>query len=241
MERIKMNKTFLKYTLLASFCVMVFTTFGYASELELKQCEDEALAFGDGSGKDVISQKCYQEFKKNVPDKAKKDTADGSKTVFGYRNLIVIEKKNDKGAVTNIDVIAGVSTLLVSVQAISLDEKNNEIVVLEASGDILFFSSVLAGNMAPFRILRSKELHGATNIVINTDKNEVIAYLPSAGQLLFFSRTANFYGREGRKSLGVLRSIENISSTIHRMNIDSHKSDLLLEEIDEKTVHKISL
>ena len=113
--------------------------------------------------------------------------------------------------------------------------------MLEASGDILFFSSILTGNIAPFRILRNKELHGATNLVTDPNKDEVIVYLPTTGQLLFFSRTANFYGREGRKNLNVLRSLEDISSTINKMSIDADKKELLLEESVKKTIRKISL
>lgn len=236
-----MNKIIFKYILLVSCSLLALTPFSYASEQGLKNCEDEAIEFGDGSGEDSISETCYQEFKKNVSEKSRKDTSDGLQTVFGYRNLIVIEKKDSKGAVTDVNVIAGVSTLLVAIQAISIDEKNNEIVVLEASGDILFFSLVLTGNIAPFRILRNKELHGATNLVTDSAKDEVIVYMPTAGQLLFFSRTANFYGREGRKNLNVLRSLENISSVINKMSIDSDKKELILDDADKKTIHKISL
>jgi hypothetical protein len=238
---VKMNKVIFKYILVTSCSILALTTFGHAAEKDLKICEDEAVRFGDGHGEDLISQKCYLEFKNLVPDKSKKNTANGLHTVFGYRNLIVIEKKDSKGAIIDVNVIAGVSTLLVAIQAVSIDEKNNEIVVLEASGDVLFFSSILTGNIAPFRILRNKELYGATNLVTDSNKDEVIVYLPSAGQLLFFSRTANFHGRKGKKNLNVLRSFEDISAAINKMSIDNNKKELLLEDVDKKIVHKISL
>ena len=88
----------------------------------------------------------------------------------------------------------------------ALDPANNEIAVLEKSGDILFFSSIITGNVAPYRILRSKELDGASDLVVDPKADHVVVLNRKSGSVLHFSRKANYLGAECKKNLSLIKS-----------------------------------
>ena len=191
---------------------------------ELSQCEKQAHNFGDGRGRDYIPIECYDYFLKLVSPQAIKKSVDGKIVVYGYRNIVFIKDPSYKSKGQN--VIAGSYTELNDILALALDEINKEIVVLEKSGAVLFFSSVVTGNVAPLRILKNKDLLGASDIVVNAKKQEVIILNKNDHEIHFYSRLANDQGREGKKNNSLLFRLENIH--IDFLSVDELHQELFM-------------
>jgi hypothetical protein len=194
------------------------------TEAEMLLCEDQAQSFGNGKGDDFISDDCKNAFKKMAKPIAIKESLNLKTKFFGFRNMILIEKKVN--TTTSNLIIAGSSTELKSVIALAMDEKNKEIIALEESGDVLFFSAKLAGNIAPFRILKHKDLVGSTELVVDTVKDQIGIYNNKEKKILFFSRLANALGRVGKQKLDVLQSLQTAPYELSDLSIDAEKGEL---------------
>lgn len=196
----------------------IFSSLSFASPTgqELSQCEKEGHNFGDGRGRDYIPTECYDHFFKLAAPQAMKKSGDGKIVVYGHRNIVFILDPSVNSNRQN--VIAGSYTELNEIVAVALDEVNKEIVVLEKSGAILFFSSVITGNVAPLRILKNKGLDGASDLVVNAKKQEVIILNSNDHEIHFYSRLANDQGREGHKQIGLLGRLEKIDANMLSMD-----------------------
>lgn len=198
----------------------------FPSEGELLVCQDQAESFGNGKGDDHISSKCISHFKMmSINSNAMKESFLVKMKVYGYRNMIFLEK-NIEGKVTQ-EIIAGSSTELNSIQTLAIDEKNKEIAVLEENGNILFFSSKITGNIAPYRVIKHKELEGANDIVVDSERDFVIVNNNKNKRILFFSRLADINGRRKNQSLDIKKSINTSSVEVKNLFLDSQKSELL--------------
>ena len=97
------------------------------------------------------------------------------------------------------------------------DEKNKEIAVLEKSGMILFFPLHFAGNVSPYRVIKSREILGSKEIIVLPKGHEVVVFNPKQKAAYFFSRLENEYGREKQIKRGLLRKVadvENLNSLL---------------------------
>lgn len=200
---------------------LVFTAES-SNEDKMVLCQDQADSYGNGKGDDFISRECLNSIKKTVNNSEnlslKKESKILKMTFFGQRNIILVEKKIDKLIDTNI--IAGSSTLLKSVQALAIDEKNQEIAVLEESGKILFFTTKITGNIAPYRTLEHSELLGASEMVIDSVRDQVIVYNDRNKTLLFFSRLANINERKEKQKLNIIKTINTREMSLKNLTID---------------------
>ena len=218
-------------TLLFAFC---FSTF--ADEKMLSLCEDQAHSFGDGRGKSKIQATCINAYKTAAGQTAIKKSSDGLMTVFGHRNIIFIERP-DKASGIRTDVLAGQSTTLEAATALSIDEKNNEIAVLEKSGDILFFSSQITGNVAPYRVIKSQDLYGSTELAVDSINDQIIVVNNSKNSILFYSRLANVYAREEKKNLKLLKAIKDTSGSLSDLNVDLKNQEFsVTDQISKKII-----
>jgi hypothetical protein len=161
------------------------------------QCERAAAAFGDGEGNDTIPAECFKAAEKIALPAAKKIYPDFKMTVIGVKNIVFV----------NSSVIAGEYTKLQDVIAVAYDKKNNEVAALEKNGDVLIFSARITGNVAPLRVIRHRDLDGASDLSFLPEKEEVAVLIPGRQEVLTFSRLANFYGREGERKLNIRRQI----------------------------------
>lgn len=204
-----------------------------SKEAELALCQDQADNFGNGKGDDKISKKCINTFKEmamaNFSAKEFKTTKLKS---YGYRNMILVEKKVGTNNVT--EIIAGNSTELKAVRSLALDETHQEVAVLEEGGDVLFFSTRITGNTAPFRVLRHKEIEGASELTIDEERNLVALYNKKSKKILFFSRLANLKGRAGDQKLGVVKVLDMRTMNLKNLRIDSTKSEMNLFDENQK-------
>jgi len=185
-----------------------------SGEEEIQACMQEGFRHGNGEGQDEISPQCMKLFKAKSLLSAHKATADGKKEVFGYRNMMFVESKDKVGAYS---VYAGLATSLKSIEALFIDEKNKEIAVLEKSGMILFFPLHFAGNVSPYRVIKSREILGSKEIIVLPKGHEVVVFNPKQKAAYFFSRLENEYGREKQIKRGLLRKVadvENLNSLL---------------------------
>ena len=204
--------------------ILSFSALAQPTEQQLDRCEKEGLHFGNGLGKSTISTDCYSHFLKSLSPEAFKKSSDGKMSAYGHRNIVFIQDPNVKSERQN--VIAGMYTELEDVAAVAINEQQKEIIVLEKSGDILFFSSIITGNVAPLRILKNKELSGASDLLVNSKKMEVIVLNKKSREILFFSSLANVNGRPDKKKLNLLRSFDHIYG--EHMSIDIVHQELFV-------------
>ncbi len=192
------------------------------TESQVSLCEKEADKFGNGEGSDSISESCLELFAKLANPQSKKSTLDKKVSIIGYRNLLIVTSNLKR------TLIAGEYTHLKHVVALSYDEKNREIAVLEDSGDILTFSSVITGNVAPLRMIRHAEIEGAADLAILPERNEIAVLHGPKKELLFFSRLGNFHGREGRKNLGIRRQVQQVEG--ESLTLSDSGKELLIKK-----------
>lgn len=228
------NKIFI--TLFISSYIWGQSLWAVSDELALTQCEEQGHHFGDGSGVDKINSECIDFFKRKANSLAQANSNDNKLSVFGHRNIIFLDHIKE-GDQHKVDVIAGTMTKLAKLQALALDELHHELAVLNESSDILFFSTMITGNVAPYRILKTKDLYGAKNLIVDAQRDQVIVHNPELKQLLFFSRLGNIDAPKGRKRLELIKAMDIDLTGELKMSIDSKKRELDL--IDAKGTHQL--
>lgn len=157
------------------------------------KCEEQAHKFGNGEGKDTISKSCYEYDLSKVKPQAISEN-DYIK-VIGHKNRVyVINKSNEK-----YHAIAGIYTELDKVISVDIIDERNEVLVLQSNGDILIFSTIITGNVAPYRTIKSKDLFGARDLTYDTVNSKIVVSNPSTKSILKYDIKANSNGREGYK------------------------------------------
>lgn len=179
------------YLFLSSYILPAF------ANADLIMCERQGLRFGDGEGNDVITSQCEELFRREASEKLKVSDEKGSYSLHGYKNIIFIQDANSR--LKGQNVIAGKATHLEEVEAVSLDESNKEIIVLDKSGKILFFDMVMTGNVSPKRMILHQDLESSSHIF--SYQNEVIVWNSSAEELIFFDRLSDVGITQKKKSI----------------------------------------
>jgi hypothetical protein len=192
---------------------------------EITVCQDQAENYGNGKSEDIVAMRCLSSFKKRAQKKAITESFKNNTKYFGYKNMIIIESTKDN--IISTEIIAGNSTELKSIIAIALDEKNKELVVLEESGDVYFFTTTLTGNIAPYRILKHTELLGAKEIAVDQVNDQVLIYNKKSDKILFFSRLANKNAPKERQFLKILKTISTESINYNDETLSTYLPKLL--------------
>ncbi len=178
-------------------------------------CSDQVEFFGSGEGRDELSLPCLSFYKNNSIKETQVQSAKLNVNFYGYKNAIVAErtitKKNgDKEIVQKItDVIAGSSTELKNIKSLLIDEKNEELIVLEKSGDIYFYTTKFSGNIAPLRIIRSKEIQDVDTIALDLEKDQIILTSKKMKKKFYLSRLGNIFAPKEKQKLEILK-LENL-------------------------------
>lgn len=161
-------------------------------------CKEQAFKYGNAQGHDKVSHSCYDfDLNKALPTAI--DENDNIKVMAHSNRVYVTNKLNNKK-----DFITGIYTNLENSIAVTIIKDRNEVAVLQKSGDILIFSSIITGNVAPYRTISVKELHGSSDIAY---KNSEIVVLNNENKTIFhFNILANSNGREGHKKLDPIRT-----------------------------------
>jgi hypothetical protein len=224
------------------FLFSILLSFLSFADSQIALCEKEAQKFGDGNGQDKIPSDCMVHVEKIANKKQKAKSKDAQLSFIAFRNMIFIT--DDKSQTKGQNVIAGKYTELENIKEIILDEKNGEVVVLEESGDILFFSIVITGNVAPKRILRHESLESVSTIRIYQD--EILALDPVNRELLIFSRNGNIHALEGKRNLSPLFRFQNIngedielSLSGYELSVISNSANIILD-LQNKSIRKLT-
>jgi hypothetical protein len=201
--------------------ILQFISVSSASDMTDALCEKEGTRFGNGTGKDRIPEECLFHISTKTNAYTYRKSADQDFTVWGHKNIISI--KDPKTKMKSQNVISGKYTELEEVTAIALDEVNKEIVVINQGREVLSYSSVITGNVAPLRSVKSQDLEGAVDLVINPKKDQLIVLNPSTRQILFYSRLANSAALEGKKKLEVVKRIGKVDGEHLALNVEKQE------------------
>lgn len=175
----------------------------------VEQCEKEARAFGDGSGPARIAPECRQMWTKLAGANAHRLSVDGKLTAVAHRNLIFLIPTDPRAH--PVRVLAGEYTLLDDIVAVAFNRTAEEIVVLEASGDVASYSTRIAGNVAPLRVLRAPETEGAADVAVDVTRKEVVVHNPRRRGIYQFALSANIHGREPKKVIRPSKRMEGLA------------------------------
>lgn len=166
-------------------------------------CEGQGQQYGNGEGKDIISASCLMQIKESADSNSRKQFTNGL-LVFGHMDIIFIEQEGHAGRPL---IIAGGSTRLKNILSITLDEVNDEMAVLDESGEVLFFSPHKAGNISPLRVLKTNKLSGATDVKVLPQKDQVAVLKASERKILFYSRLANIKAHTNKRKLDLIKTV----------------------------------
>lgn len=208
--------------------ILSFMSVSFAGDLHDAICEKEGSRFGNGTGRDFIPEECLSNLVSKTNSHTFRKSADGEFSVLGYKNIISI--KDPKTRIKGQNVISGKYTELDEVTALAIDEVNKEIAVIDQGRDIRVYSSVITGNVAPLRTLKSQDIEGAVDLVINPKKDQLIVLNPSTRQILFFSRLANYFGLEKMKKMEVLKRIGKVDGD--HLALDVEKQELFVVSLE---------
>lgn len=214
-----MKRFICSHLILISICFSALALAQTSSSFDT--CIEQGLNYGNGQGSDVIDQNCFDLINVNANDKSKKINEELKTSYAGYKNIISIHQEGFAPT-----YIAGENSKLQDIQAIALDVVNKEIAVLEASGDLLFFTTQISGNIAPFRIIKSKFLFGATDLYVDSQKDEVIVFNKESQSILYYSRTGDYNRRPGKQNIELLRSQDNIGINAQSVIFDTEKRQI---------------
>ena len=210
----QLKKTF-NFILFSVLILISRNTFAITSS----QCQFQASNYGDGSGKDFIDPKCIDIFETRASTNAVKVNTTGNKKIIGHKNIIFIKDMQDPKA--RVLIYAGNFTNLQGITAVTFDETNNEIAILDSVlGRVLYFSSIIDGNVSPLRDLSSDLLLSANDLAINPKKDEVIILNNSLEKILVFSRLSNTAGRKNKKKQDLVSGIDALGSDLLSLEID---------------------
>ena len=205
--------------------ILIFSllTINIAFSSTVEECSNQLSSLGDGSGKSFVHSSCYEILKSKTNEK----------TIFTNEVIEIIAHKNSfyvKDLISNRELVtAGRFTELKNIIAMDYNEAHKEIAVLEKdSGDILFFSSVITGNVSAFRTIRTEQLVGASDLKVF--KNEVYVLNSKDNTLLVYSRLANYFGRKDYKKLELLRSYNHLPTKSNSISLENNVIILLDKE-----------
>jgi len=194
------------------------------NEADIVVCQDQAENYGNGKSDDVVAKECLESFKNLAAKKAIAVNNTLKMKFFGFKNMIIVEKI--KNNMVYNEILAGNNTELKSIIALAVDEKNQEIIVLEESGDVLFFTTTLTGNIAPYRILKHKALYGSSEIVFDNLTDQILISNKKSAKIYFFSRLANFNAPKDKQNLKILKTLDTSSTDFSELSLDSEKREI---------------
>jgi hypothetical protein len=179
------------------------------------ECKTQAKNYLDEKKPTRISDHCFGDYLASAAPNAVRKSEDGQTLAFGHKNILFIQTTSPTSSSTETTakiekhIIAGKHSSLREITALTLDNSNRDVIVLDgAHGIALPFSLKYFGNVSPRRTLKSTLLKGATSIAVDPIHDELIFSNNSNQSILFFSRLADIDGHKSNSSITQLRSIE---------------------------------
>jgi hypothetical protein len=192
------------------------------ADTSVDECSNQLQTYGSGVTKAEIASDCYDVFKSNISENALDKNEDSKIEALGKLNAFYIKNIETKTE----GLLSGNKSTLIDIIAITYSAQNNEVYVLENdTSEIKIFSSLLTGNIAPLRVIRTEQLMGATDLAVH--KDNVYVLNSTDHSILVYSRFANYFGREGYQKLNLINTFEGLPESSHSLSIKN----------DELTVH----
>jgi hypothetical protein len=219
----------MKLTYFSTILFLCFNFYGLKAEVPqltseqvFLNCEDQAENYGNGKSDDVVSKECLSLFKKAASSKAIKESKINKFKIYGYRNMLIIEQSKNNSVTT--ELIAGSSTELDQIEALDIDETHQEAIVLLANGNILFFTTKMTGNLAPYRILKGADIIGSNEIIYDSARDLIALNNPKNKKVLFYKRLANIHAPKERRNLDNVKALDTKKYNLKNISIDSTTS-----------------
>ena len=202
----------------------------------LLSCQDQLERFGNGKSDDLVNDDCIENAKRLAPIAAIKESTNKKIKFYGYHNMIVAEKikLSPKDGRQVDDILAGSNTLLKSITSLAIDEKNEELVILDAKSEIKIFTTKFQGNISPLRVIKSKMIEGATEVAIDSDRKQIVIYNPKVNAIFLFDRLANIHNTKGKQKLEVKIKIDTQGYKLENLAVDSVKSEVTAIDLNQK-------
>jgi hypothetical protein len=209
------------------------------------ECEIQAGKYGDGTGRSRIPGSCFDDYYSLANPAAKRSSPDGLIHAFGHGGILYsIIKDPSQGRETR-NIIAGGQTGLSRIAAIAIDERHQELFVLDQnpkSGAILVFPASFSGNLAPIRRIPLKNAEKATALHVHPERGEIVVSFADQG-LTVFRIQADIDGRRPENEVTPLAKLpvntQKITS-IQDLCIDETKPEILALDPDKKRVAVLS-
>ena len=194
----------------------IILTFLAISSLSIKvyasNCEKAAQLIGSGRGVDQLNSDCIEYVKKQTPPARVIEDLVTKKKIMSHKNMILIEKENGQN-----DLIAGKSTGLSEVVAITKGFSTDEIIVLDIQGKVMTFNIGHVGNIGPIRVFNYPGFAGAKQIFADKKNQEIIVFNHLQKKAYFFSVFANSKNKKAKKFSVVSRVVKGVSQS--KLNI----------------------
>lgn len=181
-------------------------------------CTLQGEKYGDGKTRAGIDQQCFQAFFNQGKDNSFDLADDQDIFALAYKNMIFFEKylfENDKQKARY--VISGDQADLSHIQAVDIDEENQNIHVLQYNPTrISLFQAQAGGNISPIRKLMSSDIKESTNLVVNPYTNELAVIFAASSKIKFFNREADINGRHQHTLMKLKRELYGPKTTLKK-------------------------
>lgn len=210
---------------------LLFINSAYSATSE--ECSNQLITLGSGVEKSEIDGSCYDLFKDQAKENSKYTSIENKIEVIGHKNSLYIKNLESN----QLLVTAGIYSTLEDVIAVDYNKEKSEVLILEKNtSEVKVFSSFIAGNVAPYRVIRTEELIGAVDILSIGDEIYVLNEKDSS--ILVYNRLANYFGREGYQKLDLIKVYESIPSTAQSIELVDEKINVL--DVDKKLVSVVN-
>jgi hypothetical protein len=158
-------------------------------------CETEIKIIGLGKGLDTFSAECQDYFMDNKLLNVKKSIDNTTIEVSYFPGVLILDKT--EGEVKYREFIAGEYTKLPEVDDIAINMSRKEVALLsKIEATISTYSTYIAGNVSPQRVLRNPDFINASKIEFNNDEEKILVLNSELKSLCYFNRNANSFQRK---------------------------------------------
>ena len=185
-----------------------------ASDAFSQATEQDCITFGDSYYTSDVESKiplaCEGLFKSSTNIKSIVETESQDLRIHGYKNILFATIYDPTTIPTSYKnhIIAGEKALLTEIEAIEINEEDQQVLVLQSSNQsITTYKLDIGGKIYPHKKLIVDDLSSATNLALDTDNQEIIAIHSTSSKLTFYRKEACIDGRIPEFSTSLLRTI----------------------------------
>lgn len=214
--------------------IMMMMTINIAWAQSVDECSQQLFKVGKGKRESKVNPACYDKFKSAAHKNGILVDEIQQKEFVAYKNSFFIKDLNTK----KLQYTAGENSTLEDALAIDYNKDFKEIYILEQhKGEVKIFSSMITGDIGPYRVIRTKHIIGAVD-VLGVGQN-VYVLNPKDESIYVYHRMGNYYGRKGKKNLNLLKAYEKIPSNTASLELVDGQLELM--DQDGKKITSIQI